>query len=120
MRCLPRESLVALLDAMKQTHRPMMLLRTARIGMQDYDRVRDLKRVLRLPATPAPGPATLAALLDLEALHEDRRTRPPAEVGNPWRAARHVEILIALMAEAKLLEEEPAVWPRPAMLRAAS
>ena len=39
------------------------------------------------------------------------RTRPLDEVGNPWRAARHVEILIALIAEASLLAE--AVTPLP-------
>lgn len=118
MRLCPSESVIALLQATRQTHRPRLLLRTARIGMQDYDRSRDLKRILRLPATPPAGPGTLAVLLELEALHEDRRTRPPAEIGNPWRAARHVEVLVALMAESRLLEarlQGDAPYLRPAL-----
>jgi len=117
MRCPPRESVVLLLDAMRQTHRPKLLLRTARIGLQDYDRTRDLKRVLRLPATPVPGPATMAALLDLESLHEARRTRVPSELGNPWRAARHIEVLMALMAEARLMDQVLPAFPRPVLTR---
>jgi hypothetical protein len=117
MRVMPRESVHALLDAMRQTHRPKLLLRTARLGLPDYDRERDLKRVLRLPAPPPPSPATMAALLDLEAAHEARRTRPPAEIGDPWRAARHIEVLVALMAEARLLDALLPPWPRPVLTR---
>ncbi|HPD92896.1 MAG: hypothetical protein H6900_07400 [Rhodobacter sp.] len=105
------DSILSVLSALATIRRPRLLLRTARHGTADYRRETDLKRVLRLPATPAPGAATLHRLIDLEAQHDAMRTRPLDEVGNPWRAARHVEILIALIAEASLLAE--AVTPLP-------
>jgi hypothetical protein len=103
MSCQSRESLVTILETFRQTRRPRLLLRTARIGLAEYERERDLRRVLRLPAAPAPGPATVLALLDLEAEQEAQRTRVPLEIGDTWRPARHVEVLIALLAEARLM-----------------
>lgn len=103
MSYLPADSILSLLADLASIRRPLMLLRTARHGTLDYDREGALKRILRLPAAPAPGPQTLARLLELEAQHNDCRIRPPHEAGNPWRAAQHVEVLIALIAEARLL-----------------
>lgn len=105
MSCHPTESLLTLLAELAVMRRPCLLLRTARFGTQDYNRDTDLKRILRLPATPRPGSDSLRQLIELEARQEEARTRPPHEVGTPWRAARHVEVLIALMAEARLLVE---------------
>ncbi|MCC5970949.1 MAG: hypothetical protein JJU15_13470 [Pararhodobacter sp.] len=101
----PREFIVSLLDTIATTRRPRMLLRAARIGMQDYRRESDLRRVLRLPAAPPPGPATVRDLIALEAEIEAGRTRPGHIAGDTWRAARHVEVMIALMAEAQLMAE---------------
>ncbi|MCB1394700.1 MAG: hypothetical protein H6898_10155 [Rhodobacter sp.] len=101
----PRTSIVTVLHELTAIRRPRLLLRTARHGTLDYNRATDLRRILRLPATPAPGPATVRALIALEAQQEELRTRPPHEVGNPWRAARHVEVLIALIAESRLMAE---------------
>lgn len=103
MSCLPPDSLVDLLSRLSQIRRPVMLLRTARHGTIDYDRDQYLRRILRVPATPAPGAETLARLIEIEAAHDACRTRPPHEAGNPWRAAQHVEVLIALIAEARML-----------------
>lgn len=103
MSCHPRDAAFPLLTALRRTRRPLLLLRTARLGVQDYVRERDLRRILRLPATPAAAPATLAALLELEAGHERLRTLPMTETGAPWRAAHHVEVLIAVLAEASLV-----------------
>jgi len=103
MSYLPADSILALLADLASIRRPTMLLRTARHGTLEYNREGELKRILRLPATPAPSSQTLARLLELEAQHNDCRTRPPHEVGNPWRAAQHIEVLIALIAEARLL-----------------
>jgi len=110
MSCLPPDSLLSLLGELSAIRRPRLLLRTARFGTLDYNRDTDLRRILRLPATPRPGSATLRQLLELEARHEELRTRPPHDVGNPWRAARHIEVLIALIAETRLLAA--AVQPR--------
>lgn len=103
MSCHPRDAAFPLLTTLRQTRRPLLLLRTARMGLPDYQRERDLKRILRLPAPPAATAATLATLLDLEAEHERLRTLPMTETGAPWRAASHVEVLIALLAEARLV-----------------
>ena len=100
-----RESVVSVLHDLSQTIRPHLLLRTARHGTLDYHRETDLRRILRMPAPPRPGPAVVRALLELEAQQEEQRTRPAHEVGNPWRAARHVEILIALICEAQMMAQ---------------
>lgn len=81
--------------------RPRLLIRAARAGMAHYDRSRDLARVLRGP-TPQTPDAAVRALMECEAEAETRRTA--ADAG--YDIARHIEILIALMAEARLL-------PRP-------
>jgi hypothetical protein len=99
----PRESIVTLQADLAAIRRPQMLLRTARHGLRDYNRATDLRRILRVPATPRPGLAVVRALIELEALNEEARSRPPQESGSPWRAARHVEVLIALIAEAALM-----------------
>jgi hypothetical protein len=116
MTCEPRESLIPTFDTLRRTHRPRLLLRTARLGLADYVRERDLRRILRLPAPPPPGPQSMAALLALEAAQERLRTRVPSEAGEPWRAARHVEVLIALLAEARLVFDpvpaDPSALPR--------
>ena len=106
------DSTLAVLSDLAAIRRPRLLLRTARHGTADYRRETDLRRILRLPAAPPPGVATLHCLIELEAQHDAMRTRPLDEVGNPWRAARHVEILIALIAEARLMAE--AVTPAAA------
>ena len=103
MSYLPADSILTMLSELAGIRRPTLLLRTARHGTLDYNREAELKRILRLPATPAPSSQTLARLLELEAQHNDCRIRPPHEAGNPWRAAQHVEVLIALIAEARLL-----------------
>jgi hypothetical protein len=103
MSCHTPDSLLPTFASLRRTERPRLLLRTARFGLADYVRERDLKRILHLPAPPVPGAATVAALLELEAAQEQLRTRPVSDAGEPWRAARHVEILIALIAEARLV-----------------
>jgi hypothetical protein len=86
--------------------RPPLLVQAARIGAGRYVRATHLARLLGPGALPAP-PAALAQLLALEAAQEDARAARAAG----YRAARHVEVLIALMAEARLCEEVPAAPP---------
>ena len=105
MSCEPIESIVTVLESLKTIKRPPLLMRTARHGTQEYNRATDLRRILRLPATPPPGAGTVRLLIELEDLQESLRTRPPHEIGNPWRPARHVEVLIALIAEARLMAQ---------------
>lgn len=112
MSFVPRESVLSILTTIQQTRRPRLLLRAARFGLAEYERQRDLKRLLRLPAAPPVSPATVRTLMELEARLEDLRTRPPQEAGDTWRAARHVEALICLIAESRLLVD---AVPRGAM-----
>ncbi|MFN3955562.1 MAG: DUF6477 family protein [Pararhodobacter sp.] len=119
MSCQPRDSIVSILATIADTHRPRLLLRAARIGTNDYRRETDLRRVLRLPAPPPPGPATVRMLIDLEAQQEDLRTRSGTHPGVSWRPARHVEVMIALMAEARLMAQCIQQPPGTAALPAA-
>jgi hypothetical protein len=79
--------------------RPRLLIRAASCGLVDYRRDRDLKRLLR--TNPSPEVA-VPHLLEEEARLE--AIRRAGEVG--YCVARHIEVLIALMAEVRLL-------PRP-------
>jgi len=78
--------------------RPRLLIRAARFGLNDYDRGRDLRRLIRAEAPPAPERA-LDRLITAEAeIEEVRRARTAG-----YSVSRHIELLIAIMAEARLL-----------------
>ena len=83
--------------------RPALLIRAARAGLVEYNRARDLKRLMRLPHPPPPERA-LDALLTEEAVLEETRKAGDAR----YSVARHIEVLIAMMAEVRML-------PRPAL-----
>ncbi|MEZ5779633.1 MAG: DUF6477 family protein [Paracoccaceae bacterium] len=90
-----------LLPLMNELRRPRLLVRAARAGLERYNRNRDLKRLMRLPSAPGTADA-LHMLLDEEArVEEDRRAGRAS-----YSFVRHLELLIAMMAEARLL-------PRP-------
>ena len=103
MSCQSREAGIAIVEALSRARRPRLLLAAARAGMGGYQRENDLKRVLRLPATPPPGLPTLRALMAAEAELEALRADRLHTAGEAWRPSRHVEVMIALMAEARLL-----------------
>lgn len=84
--------------ALNSLKRPRLLIRAARFGLADYNRDRDLRRLMRLAATPSPAKA-LDGLISTEAELENTRTTGAAA----YSIARHVEVLIALMAESRLL-----------------
>ena len=78
--------------------RPRLLIRAARFGVVDYNRDRDLRRLMRAERTPSPAWA-VGALLEEEGRME--AIRQTGDAG--YSVARHIELLIALMAEARLL-----------------
>ena len=82
--------------------RPKLLIRAARCGLADYRRDRDLRRLL--DAQPAPDRAVRRLLTEEEALEATRRAGAAG-----YSVARHVEMLIALMAEVRLLPRVVAV-----------
>ena len=82
-------------------HRPRLLIRAARLGVPDYRRDRDLRRLLGTLSAPSPQ-VSVARLLEAEdALEASRR-----EGASAYSALRHIDVLIALMAEARLLPRE--------------
>ena len=89
------------LKVLSSLRRPRLLIRAARFGIEDYNRNRDLKRLLR--GTPLPSPTkAVNTLMAEEARLEETRQSGDAS----YNVAKHVEILIALMAEARLLPSE--------------
>lgn len=79
--------------------RPRLLIRAARHGLQDYRRERDLCRLIDLGAPPTPE-AALARLMNEE--EQTELTRVAGDTA--YSIARHVDLLIALMAEARLVQ----------------
>lgn len=85
-------------DMLKSLRRPRLLIRAARFGLTDYSRDRDLRRLMRTSRTPAPAQALDGLLAQEARLEEDRRAGDAA-----YSVTRHVDVLIAVMAEARLL-----------------
>ena len=82
--------------------RPQLLIRAARCGLADYRRDRDLRRLL--DAQPSPDRAVRRLLSEEEILEATRKSGAAG-----YSVARHIEVLIALMAEVRLLPRAVAV-----------
>jgi Family of unknown function (DUF6477) len=76
--------------------RPRLLMHAARFGLGDYRRERDLRRLVNISASPE---VTVPRLLSVEEALEATRVAGDAS----YSAARHIDVLIALLAEAQLL-----------------
>lgn len=87
-----------LINLVHALRRPQLLIRAARHGLCDYNRGRALKRLTRMPTLPSPRGA-VQSLLGVESDLEDARQNGDAS----YNVSRHVEVLIALIAEARLL-----------------
>ena len=81
---------------LSELRRPRLLMRAARFGMEEYRRDRDLRHLINGNMQPE---RAVPRLLSEEALLEDTRRRGDAT----YSVSRHIEVLIALMAEARLL-----------------
>ncbi|WP_309668188.1 DUF6477 family protein [Tabrizicola sp.] len=82
--------------------RPRLLMHAARFGLGDYRRDRDLRRLVRCEHSPE---RTVPNLLDQEEELVATRVRGDAA----YSVARHIDVLIALLAEARLLPRQGAV-----------
>lgn len=80
--------------------RPQLLIRAARCGLVDYRRERDLRRLLD-GQQPAPDRSVPRLLTQEEHLEEIRKS---GDAG--YSIAHHIEVLIALMAEVRLLPRQ--------------
>ncbi|GAB4388666.1 DUF6477 family protein [Albidovulum sp.] len=89
-----------ILSAIARRSRPKLLIRAARAGLPDYDRNRDLKRLMRTDIVPTPERALTLLLAEEERLDRSRRAGDAT-----YSFARHIEFLIALMAELRLLPQ---------------
>ncbi len=89
-----------ILQSLTCLRRPRLLISAARFGMTDYDRSRDLKRLLNIGQPPSPR-AALKRLVEEEANLEETRQSGQGS----YSVARHVDIMIALMSEAHLARE---------------
>lgn len=86
--------LFSMLDALR---RPRLLIQAARAGCEDYRRDAHLRRLLGPGPVPRPG-AALIRLIEMEdMLDRQRRTGD-----NGYSLVAHVDVLIAMMAEARL------------------
>ncbi|WP_417727257.1 DUF6477 family protein [Roseovarius sp.] len=92
------------LGTLRALRRPPLLIRAARIGLEDYHREVHLRRFMRDGALPSSTTA-LSRLIETEAtLEQDRHTCAAG-----YSPARHVDILIAMMGEARLACTPPAL-----------
>lgn len=91
-----------LLSIVAELKRPQLLIRAARAGLADYNRSRDLKRLIRTPEAPGPERAVKLLLAEESTLEETRRQGDTA-----YSFTRHIEVLIAMIAEVRLLPRAP-------------
>ncbi|MGR3291332.1 MAG: DUF6477 family protein, partial [Paracoccaceae bacterium] len=66
--------------------RPRLLIRAARFGLQEYNRDRDLKRVMKTASAPTPQYAVNNLMAEEAELEQNRQTG-----GANYSVARHVE-----------------------------
>ena len=86
------------IDLIATLRRPRLLIRAARFGQSDYNRNLDLKRLIHAPVAPPPEAALRRLIAEEEVLEASRREGAAA-----YSLMRHIELLIAMMAEARLL-----------------
>lgn len=78
--------------------RPKILIRAARAGVTEYRRDRDLKRLVRDAKGSAPRDPMAPLLAEENRLEETRTTG-----GATYNIQRHVAVLTAILAEARLI-----------------
>jgi hypothetical protein len=88
------------LPALAHLRRPRLLIRAARLGLGEYRRERDLRRLI---GTTTPPAEVLSRLIQAEIRHETHRRSGAAT----YSAADHVDVLIALVSEARLAQRLP-------------
>lgn len=87
-----------ILTMLHALHRPRLMMRAARLGAEDYRRSAHLPRLLGYGALPGPGNA-LMQLMTIEGELEEQRATKHAS----YSLIRHLDVLIALVAEARTL-----------------
>lgn len=93
-----------ILSQLGNLRRPRLLIRTARLGAEDYRREAHLSRHLGYGRLPRSGEA-LMHLMEIEAVLDEQRRDQDAS----YSLVRHVDVLIAMMGEARLLRASQEV-----------
>jgi hypothetical protein len=83
--------------ALAALRRPRLLTRAARFGICDYDRRRDLRRLIQAEGSTCPEAALRRLIAEEDAVDGARRAKAAG-----YNPARHIELLIAIMAEARI------------------
>ncbi|WP_281982121.1 DUF6477 family protein [Thalassorhabdomicrobium marinisediminis] len=89
-----------ILTRVSRLNRPKLLVRTARHGLDDYNRVVHLRRLLKVMTPPGPREAVVR-LMELEEQAETQRQTGRGE----YSVARHVDLITALMCEVRILKQ---------------
>lgn len=87
-----------ILTILADLRRPRLLIRAARAGIYDYRRDLHLKRHIGVEILPNNG-AALMRMIEIEAVFDQQRRHADAA----YSLISHVDILIAMMGEARLL-----------------
>lgn len=82
--------------------RPRILVRAARHGLGDYNRKRDLSRMTGQSTKTRSAAIVENLIAQEEQLEEFRITGD-----STYRSAKHIELLVAIMAECRLLPRAP-------------
>ena len=94
-------------QSLASLRRPRLLIHAARFGLKDYQRERDLRRMIGIGESKK-NPATLrktgqeglvSTLFGLESRIEAERQSGAAS----YSVTRHIEVLVALLAETRVL-----------------
>jgi hypothetical protein len=88
---------------LSELRRPGLLIRAARAGQVSYNRTAHLRRVLGTSSEIRSADAVMR-LMDIEAEIDSARRSDAAY----YSAVRHVDVLVALVAEAALLKTTSA------------
>jgi hypothetical protein len=92
-----------LINRLSNLNRPRLLVRAARIGANDYQRDLHLSRALMHSGMPATSDA-VSRLLEIEEEIDGMRRLDDAA----YSIIRHIDVLIALIAEARTLKKARA------------
>lgn len=79
--------------------RPGLLVRAAQLGLEDYNRDRSLRRLMPEEKMRHSTEVTFSRLFEQEEVMDDARRSGDAT----YSASRHIELLVAMIFEARLL-----------------
>ena len=82
---------------LQSLNRPKLLVRAAQVWLPEFNRERSMRRIFPGMVPPAPGRGFEALVEQEQAIDQIRREGAAA-----YSAARHIEILVALIVEARL------------------